>query len=190
MSSLSNRIFTAAKNGDIVGIRHLLKKEGIDKEDKEKALRWSAKEGHLEIVKLLIQDTKDKEVFINKALDIASTFNQEELLNYLLQIGGDVKKGSPLSVRNAARNGHTNIIRILLKANGNFRADKDAALKIADKNKHEEALKLLIAAYPTKELRFFLQHTNIRKEPLQKELETRNTRIIQSIRDEEPTLWI
>ncbi|MDD4081769.1 MAG: ankyrin repeat domain-containing protein [Sphaerochaetaceae bacterium] len=75
-------------------------------------LRWAAKNGHLEIVKLLLP-LSDVKAFASEALRLAAVNGHLEIVKLLLPIS-DPKVYNSEALRYAAENGHLEIVKLLI----------------------------------------------------------------------------
>ena len=85
-----NNLIEAAKNNDTNRINSILNKGKVDinakNKDGETALMLASSEGHLEMVKLLVENGAD----YTNALRLASREGHLEVVKYLLENGADV----------------------------------------------------------------------------------------------------
>ena len=116
------------------------------------ALFMAAQNGHLEVVRLLIEAGADKAAAHSTgatAVFIAAQNGHLEVVRLLIEAGADkdaVKNNGGTALQIAAHNGHLEVVRFLLEAG----ADKDAArtdgataLFMAYQNGHVEVVQLL-----------------------------------------------
>jgi len=80
-------------------------------------LRWSARKGHLHIVRLLVDngfvDIHDHDDY---ALRHAARKGHLHVVRYLLDVGADVHAEDDYALRVSAINGHVNVVRLLQQA--------------------------------------------------------------------------
>ncbi|MCJ1430169.1 Ankyrin-2 [Sticta canariensis] len=114
----------------------------------------AAREGHIEIVKLLLNTGADinfENEHGNTALHLAVEENHLEIVKLLLNAEADVgiKKLRKTALRIAAQKGHLEIVKLLLAAGADFDLQgvhRDTALHSAAIEGHLEIVKLLLAA--------------------------------------------
>lgn len=131
--------------------RHSLSSKNIWKRiiktcGKEKVLRCAAENGHLEIVKLLLEAGADVHAEDNYALRWAATNGHTEIVRLLLEAGADVHAQNKFALKWTAYKGHTEVVRLLLEAGADVHAGDNFALKWAARNGHTEVVELLLAA--------------------------------------------
>ena len=113
------------------------------------AIRWASKNGHLEVVRLLLGDKRvDPSASDNWAIRWASQNGHTEVVRLLLQDKRvDPSTDNNCAIRWASQNGHTEVVRLLL---GDKRVDpstdNNCAIRWASQNGHTEVVRLLEAA--------------------------------------------
>ena len=121
-----------------------------------------------------------------EAARTGKTQEAEELLNS----GADIHKRWDEALRFAAGNGHTKTVQLLMEHGADIHAEKDYALRYATEFGHTETAKVLISHYKTSELKEFLGKKEFPQDLLQKEIETRNTKLAQKAKRTEPQIEI
>ena len=110
------------------------------------AIRFASMEGHIEVVRLLLQDPRvDPSVSNNEAILNAVSNGHTEIVRLLLQDPRvDPTDDNNWAIRDASELGHTEVVRLLLQdprvdpsENNNY------AIKAARTNGHEEIVQLL-----------------------------------------------
>ena len=76
------------------------------------AVRWAAKNGHLEIVRYLFEKGADITAKNNYAVRLAACNGHLEVVRYLYEKGAYIM-GSVWTVRQATKNGHTDVVEYL-----------------------------------------------------------------------------
>ena len=109
------------------------------------SLRWTSKNGHFEIVKLLLTPSVAVNIHANddEALRYASEYGRLEVVKLLLTNSAYIHAQKDYALRNASANGHLEIIKYLLENGANIHAKDDAALKLASKRGYREIVKYL-----------------------------------------------
>ena len=124
---------SACAGGRATKVEHLLhapqNPDARDARNNYTGIHWAARNGHLAIVRLLLEAGADKDAGKQNgitALQLASLYGHLGVVRLLLEAGADkdaaIQVGAT-AIHAAAENGHLNIVRLLLDA----RADKDAA---------------------------------------------------------------
>ena len=127
----------ASANGHLEIVRLLLEAQ---KPCTIRALGWASLNGHAEIVKLLLAANKS---CTTEALDYASDGGHIEVVKLLLKAGSPYSDCTTLAFNCALLYGYTKIIKLLLAANKPCATD---ALDWASLYGHIEIVKLLLAA--------------------------------------------
>ena len=96
-----------------------LEKNGVDIHiDDDKALRYAASEGYLNIVKYLIERGSDVHAFNDKALRWAVFNGHLNIVKYLVEHGADVYVNNEEPLEIAEEHGHTDIVEYFKGDNG------------------------------------------------------------------------
>ena len=150
----------ASKFGDKVMVELLIKngaKPDLPDIDDYTALIWAAKQGHTEVVKLLIEAGADLNLLAEKgtytALVWAAFRGHAEVVKLLIIAGADPdiqdEKGAYTALIWAAFRGHTEVVRLLIIAGAKLdqpNNDGFTALHLATEQGHTEVVRLLILA--------------------------------------------
>ena len=104
-------------------------------------LRWAAKHGYTEIVKLLLHLSNSK-TNNHMALRWAAMNGHTDIVKLLIPVF-DPKSYDSIALRHAAENGHTEIVKLLIPVS-NPKACYSEALRNAAQSGHTEIVKLLI----------------------------------------------
>jgi len=116
--------------------------EGINpKIDDSFPLRWAAKKGYTEIVKLLIP-VSDPKICDSEALRNAAENGHTEIVKLLIPVS-DPKAYDSEALKLAAGNGHTEIVKLLIPVS-DPKMDNSEALRWTAEYGHIKAVKLLI----------------------------------------------
>lgn len=135
----------------ILGKRHKLSSKNIWKQiintcNKEKALRLASRNGHTEVVRLLLSAGADVHADNDYALRYASENGHVEVVRLLLTAGADVHADNDYALRIASMNGHVGVVKLLLEAGADVHAKDDDALRWASENGHVEVVRMLLEA--------------------------------------------
>ncbi|ORX41842.1 ankyrin [Piromyces finnis] len=132
-----------------------LMNKGIDinYEDKDgnTAIMKAAEGGHIDIIRMLLLGRKDKVLSLLYLYKNQKRTSDNDIAQYLIR--DDYIHLDDRATMNAARGGHTEIVRILLSLDGyfdyelfynNMNDEVDTPLKVAYENGHTETVKLLL----------------------------------------------
>ncbi|XP_064425215.1 ankyrin repeat and SAM domain-containing protein 1A isoform X3 [Latimeria chalumnae] len=122
--------------------------------DNETALHCAAQYGHVDVVKVLLEELTDPTMRNNKfetPLDLAALYGRLEVVKMLLNahpnlLSCNTKKHTPLHL--AARNGHKAVVQVLLDAGMdiNYQTEKGSALLEAALFGKADVVQILLAA--------------------------------------------
>lgn len=136
-----SKLMQASSNGDINKVKKILSKSTTTINDvilyggcDTHALKEAIDNGHLEIVKVLIDAGADIDIQPHAPVIYASKLGQYEIVNYLLSSGANIsveEHYKSTALKEAAENGHLEILKLLI--------DKDAIIKTPDKGAHAVA---------------------------------------------------
>ena len=124
-----------------------------------------------------------------KLIEAAKTGKTEEVKK-LLKAGADIHAERDQALRYAANNDHTETVKLLLERGADIHAQEDAALRWAAINGHTETCKLLLTHYKTTELKTLLEREDFPQDLIQKEIQTRNTKLAQKAKTAEQEMEI
>ena len=143
-------LMEAAENNDTNRVNSILKKGKVDvnatNKDGETALMLASANGHLEMVKLLVENGAD----YTNALRLASREGHLEVVKYLVEDGANINaknKDSWTALMWASLNGHLEVVKYLIENGADINAkDKDGwtVLMWASREGHLEVVKYLI----------------------------------------------
>ena len=143
VSDKDTQLFEAAKDGDLSRVKRALAGSDVDVEP---ALLVASQNGHLEVVKFLL-DSSNKNLVVKAPLSMASKMGHTEVVKLLLEHDPD---GDSVSLANfvASEEGYTEIVELLLdngaEVNITLNDTGTTPLLIASKNGHSEVVKLLL----------------------------------------------
>jgi len=133
----------AARNGYLEIVKLLIPISN-SKLDNSYALQWAAMKGHLEIVKLLIDSGADPNMNNSHALRWAVGNGHLDIIKLLIENGADPKAHSGHALQLAAKDGYLEIVKLLIDNKVDPKASNNYALQLAIENEHIEVVKLLI----------------------------------------------
>jgi ankyrin repeat protein len=110
--SIPPTFFGACRIGDLKAVKKYIE-EGIDvTSEDDKAIILASKNGHLEVVRLLIKNGAD----CNYAILLASENGHVEIVRLLIENGADCNTWNNKVIRWASEDGHLEIVELLKKA--------------------------------------------------------------------------
>ena len=121
-------------------------KKYITDGNKNGVLIWASENGHLEVVKYLVEK-RGADVITNNdgAVQWASENGHLEVVKYLINHGADARSSNNYAVRNASVNGHLEVVKYLVeKCRADVRVNNDWAVRWASEDGHFEVVKYLI----------------------------------------------
>jgi hypothetical protein len=103
-----------AKTNNLKGIQWIVQHKKWNEEDLNRALRWAAEKGHLDMIKYLVSQGADVTACNNMAIRWAARKGQLEVVQYLVSQGADVTALHHSAARRAAANGHPKVVQYLV----------------------------------------------------------------------------
>jgi hypothetical protein len=108
------------------------------------SLKYSAANGHFEIVKYLVEHGADIHVWDDYALRHSASYGHLEVLKYLVEHGADIHANYDDALRYSAEYGYLEVVKYLVENGANIHAYNDEALIWSAKKGHLEVVKCLI----------------------------------------------
>jgi ankyrin repeat protein len=105
---------------------------------------YASKNGHTDIVKLLIENGADIHAIDDYALIYASENGHTDIVNLLIENGADIHAKDDYALIWASKKGYIEIVKLLIENGANIHAKDDYALRWASENGHTDIVKLLI----------------------------------------------
>jgi len=133
----------ASSNGHLEVVKFLVEKGADIHADDNYAFCWASKNGHLEVVKFLVEKGADIHANNNVALRLASMNAQLEIIKFLVEKGVDIHADNEYALRFASYNGHLEVVKLLVEKGANIHAGNDDALRFAYINGYLEIVKFL-----------------------------------------------
>jgi ankyrin repeat protein len=109
--------------------------------DNDYALRWSSQNGHVEVVKFLIEKGANIHVDSDQILRLSSQYGRIELIKFLIENGADIHAKNDYALKWSSRNGHIEVVKILLNSDLEYFSKNLKAIEIVKKHKLEEFYK-------------------------------------------------
>lgn len=113
----------ASQNGHLEIIKHLVENGSDIHVQEDKAVRMASSNGHLEVVKYLIEKGADIHARNNDALKWAAIKNHFKIVKYLIEQGADIHADNDITLKKAVFYDHKDIIRYLIDNGANINAD-------------------------------------------------------------------
>ena len=124
-------------------IKILTKLEIIHK-DESNMIQLACQNGHIEIVKLLIQNNVNIHVYCDLPIAIASSNGHIEIVKLLIQNNANINARNDRALELACQSGHIEIVKLLIQNGADIHNHKDVSIKVAYQNHHTEIVELLI----------------------------------------------
>jgi ankyrin repeat protein len=136
-------LFWAAREGHTEVVRLLLE-AGVEPQSDGFPLFWAAREGHTEVVRLLLEAGVEPQSN-GFPLFWAAREGHTEVVRLLLQAGADPcdPRNAYLSLSWAARNGHSEVVHMLLEKGAHPNLDDGRPIRNAAQNGHGDIVRLL-----------------------------------------------
>lgn len=147
MTAAYEAFIEAVKMGDIERCQVLVTQCDPTYDD-NRAITTASINGHLEVVKLLLECGGDATAQGNQAIINASWYGHLEVLKLLLEHGGDATTQDNQAIINASENGHLEVVKLLLECGADATAQANKAIICANEEGHTEVVKLLSAWSP------------------------------------------
>ena len=140
----------SAHNGHLDVVKYLHQNGADIRACDDYALRWSAENGHLEVVKYLHQNGADIRACDDYALQRSAHNGHLDVVKYLHQNGADIRAKNDYALQLSAEYGHLEVVKYLHQNGADIRARYDYALRWSAKNGHLE-----VTSYIKKQMGFF-----------------------------------
>ena len=138
-----NALLRSAENGHLHVVKYLVEEHQADIH--ACALRWSAGNGHLDVVKYLVEENnEDIHVIDECTLKWSAQNGHLEVVKYLVeQHQANIHAENEYALRLSAHNGYLDVVKYLVEKGANIHALDDTALKWCASNGHLEVVKYL-----------------------------------------------
>jgi len=139
-------LHSASKNGCPEVVRSLLTQTNVNQvnDDGITPLYSASREGHIEVVRLLLDNGADVNQInkcLNMPLHIASQYGHAQVVQLLLNANG---MGIDKSLRNASQYGHAQVVQLLLDAGADVNQTNSLHVAITSQNDCIEVIQLLL----------------------------------------------
>lgn len=137
------------------------------------AVGWAAENGHLDVVKYLVEDQKaDLHKDYEFALRWSAGAGYLEVVKYLIKHGADLHVREDGALRQACENGKVHVVKYLVGSGANIHALEDRALIMASMYGYIDIVKYLVE-----------QGANINDKALRLAIENNHTEVVQYLKD-------
>jgi ankyrin repeat protein len=101
--------------GDLFALQELIAKKVNIRTNDDWALQLAALNGHMEIVRLLVENGADVHAGNDMPIRWAAEEGHLEIVKFLLERGADMTANNNVAIRMAAKNGHFDTVALLVK---------------------------------------------------------------------------
>lgn len=143
--NVDTMMIEAALAGDVAGVVAALEHGASANANEAAALRCAAKNGYVDIARVLVASGADVRVHTDVSLRDAANGGYTEIVQLLIDHGANSNVFNGLALRWAAMNGHDRIVGLLI-ANGDIHAHGDSPLRWAAIRGHDDIVRRLLAA--------------------------------------------
>jgi ankyrin repeat protein len=138
-------LITASENGDLEGLKLLVEERGANvRAQHNQALISASYNGHLDVVKYLVENGAKISAQRNKALIEASDGGHLDIVKYLVERGADVSAQRNQALIHASRKGRLDIVKYLAENGADVSARDNQALVHASRNGYLDIVKYLV----------------------------------------------
>ena len=135
----------AINTGDIEYVKAHLEENKISRKDINNALRRSAENGQLEVVKYLVEEHQaDIHVRDEYALRCSAANGHLDVVKYLVEGHNADIHAADTALRWGASNGHLHVVKYLVSKGSDIHSLDDTALKWSAKHGHLDVVKYLV----------------------------------------------
>jgi ankyrin repeat protein len=138
---MSEELITAARCGYADTIQELLEEDNYLDYDLSTPLYWSATEGHIDAVCVLLAASADPTAHYHGALMSSAANGHAHIVRELIEAGADVDARDNTAVITSAKRGHIEVVRVLLEYGAT--ADNNALI-FASQYSHAKIIRLLL----------------------------------------------
>ena len=129
---------------DLAVVKYLVEQQGANIHvRRDYFLRFAAAQGHLEVVKYLVEQGADIHTWNDEAFRGAAENGHLEVVKYLAEQGANIHTYDDCAFRWAAENGHLEVVKYLVEQGADIHTENDEALRFAAENGHLEVVKYL-----------------------------------------------
>jgi ankyrin repeat protein len=119
-------------------------KKGVKYNSLNTALNGASENGHLEVVKYLVEAGADIHNSDEFPLRLAIYNGHLEIVKYLIELGADIHIYEDFALRIASRDGYLEIVKYLVEKGADIHAEDNCALNCAKINGHLEVVEYLL----------------------------------------------
>jgi len=108
------------------------------------SLCWASKNGHLEVVKFLVEKGANVHTNIDYPHCLASENGHLEVVKFLVEKGADIHANDDYALQLASGNGHLEVVKFLVEKGANIHVNNDDVLRLASEYGRLEVVKFLV----------------------------------------------
>ena len=129
------------KNNNLVLLQYLIENNSITNDN---SLRSAARNGHLDVIKYLVDHGANVNAEDDEALILASKYGHLDVVEYLVDHGANIHAQDDQALIYATRNCHVDIVKYLVDHGANVNAEDNTALSYASENGEIKVVKYLV----------------------------------------------
>ena len=130
----------AAQNGHLSIVKNLVEHGANIHVTNNHALRWASENGHLDVVKYLVEKGANVRTVDDFPVKIAAIKGRLDILKYLVESGAYINN---YALRRSAENGHLEVVKYLVESGANVRSAQEDALAGAKFFRHIDIVSYL-----------------------------------------------
>ena len=134
----------SARDGHLSVVKYLIEMGANIHDGNDYAIRMASENGHLSVVEYLVEHGANVNELDSDALNMASSNGYLSVVEYLVENGADIHAENNYALRWAAGNGHLSVVEYLVKHGADIHALGDVALRVAVYHCHLEIVKYLV----------------------------------------------
>jgi ankyrin repeat protein len=134
----------SSDNGHIIIVKFLVENGANIHADNDYALRRSSENGHIIIVKFLVENGTNIHADNDYALRWSSRNGHIEVVQFLIDKGANIHANNDYALIWSSYNGHIGVVQFLIEKGANIHAENDEALKSSGYHGQIEVVKFLI----------------------------------------------
>jgi hypothetical protein len=136
--------FIGCREGHLEVVKYLVERRVDVHTTNDLALTRACQYGRLEVVKYLVEKGVDIHADNQWFLQSACEYGHLEVVKYLVEKGADVHAQNDWFLQSACEYGHLEVVKYLIEHGADVHAENDHALRLASGNGHFEVVKYLV----------------------------------------------
>ena len=141
--SLEQELIGAAMDGHLDVVKSLVEQGANLHAENEEALTSASANGHFDVVKYLVEHGADFHVN-DEALGLAASYGRLDVVKYLIEQGADLHVLNENPLKWSSWHGHLEIVKYLVELGADLHVEGELALRGAAINGHLDVIKYLI----------------------------------------------